>query len=140
MGLGYSRLSALVWVYSHRSLYGWVSWDYLCSSSSSRSRREYSMDVMIEPGWLSIVPPLAAIALALIFREVVISLFAGIWLGALFLSQYDPVRATLGVIDRFVIEALGDPDHLAIIVFSLLDRQSTRLNSSHVATSSAVVC
>jgi len=78
------------------------------------------MDVMIEPGWLSIVPPLAAIALALIFREVVISLFAGIWLGALFLSQYDPVRATLSVIDRFVIEALGDPDHIAIIVFSLL--------------------
>jgi Na+/H+ antiporter NhaC len=41
--------------------------------------------VVVSPGWLSLVPPLAAIVMALVFREVVISLFAGIWLGALFL-------------------------------------------------------
>lgn len=78
------------------------------------------MDLIIEPGWLSLLPPLAAIALALIFREVVISLFAGIWLGALFLARFNPVEGTLSVIDRFVIEAIADPDHASIIVFSLL--------------------
>jgi len=78
------------------------------------------MATVIEPGWLSIVPPIAAIVLALIFREVVISLFAGIWLGAFFLANYDPVAGTLSVIDRFVIGAVADSDHAAIIVFSLL--------------------
>lgn len=78
------------------------------------------MAPVVEPGWLSLIPPLAAIALALIFREVVISLFAGIWLGALLLAQYNPVQATLSVVDRFAIEALNDPDHISIIVFSLL--------------------
>ena len=78
------------------------------------------MNIPIEPGWLSLLPPLAAIALALIFREVVISLFAGVWLGALFLSGYNPVTATLTSVDRFVIEALADSDHASIILFSLL--------------------
>ena len=34
------------------------------------------------PMWLSIIPPLVAILLALIFREVIISLFIGVWAGA----------------------------------------------------------
>src|SRR5690554_1574681 len=78
------------------------------------------MTVPIEPGWLSLLPPLAAIGLALLFREVVISLFAGIWLGALLLSQYNPISATLMTVDRFALGALGDSDHIAIIVFSLM--------------------
>ncbi|HEX7119752.1 MAG TPA: Na+/H+ antiporter NhaC family protein [Longimicrobiales bacterium] len=78
------------------------------------------MSVPIEPGWLSLLPPLAAIGLALLFREVVISLFAGIWLGALLLSQYNPIAATLTTVDRFAVGALADEDHIAIIVFSLM--------------------
>ena len=77
------------------------------------------MTVPIEPGWLSLLPPLAAICLALVFREVVLSLFAGIWLGALLLSHYNPVSATLATMDRFVLGALADSDHIAIIVFSM---------------------
>ena len=45
------------------------------------------------PGWFSLLPPLLAIALALVFREVVISLFAGVWLGALAVSGFNPVTA-----------------------------------------------
>ena len=78
------------------------------------------MDV-IDPGWLSLLPPLAAILLALITREVVISLFAGIWLGALFLVDYNPLSATLMSVDEFALQALADnPDHVAIVMFSLL--------------------
>lgn len=81
------------------------------------------MDV-IDPGWLSLLPPLAAILLALITREVVVSLFAGIWLGALFLAQWNPLAATLMSVDRFIFDALANPetgpDHLSIILFSLL--------------------
>ncbi|MBA2246303.1 MAG: Na+/H+ antiporter NhaC family protein [Gemmatimonadetes bacterium] len=73
------------------------------------------------PGWLSLVPPLLAIAFALIFREVVISLFGGIWLGALLLAGFNPITATLSSVDRFALGALTqDADRVAIVMFSLL--------------------
>ncbi len=76
---------------------------------------------MIEPGWLSLLPPLAAIVLALLFREVVLSLFAGIWLGALFIAEWDPLAATLSAVDTYALGALTqDADHVAVVVFSLL--------------------
>ena len=41
------------------------------------------------PGVLSILPPILAITLALVFRQVVLSLFAGIWLAATFINDYN---------------------------------------------------
>ncbi|HUH13580.1 MAG TPA: Na+/H+ antiporter NhaC family protein [Longimicrobiales bacterium] len=78
------------------------------------------MTEIIQPGWLSLLPPVAAIAFALIFREVVISLFAGVWLGALFLSGWDPLAATLSSVDTHILGALADADHISIILFTLL--------------------
>lgn len=72
------------------------------------------------PGWLSLVPPLLAIVLALIFREVVISLFAGVWLGAFLWAGLNPFTSLLRVIDTFALPALADADHAAIVIFSLL--------------------
>jgi len=72
------------------------------------------------PGWVSILPPLIAIALALIFHEVVVSLFLGVWIGALFYAGLNPLTATLRAIDSFILPALYDPDHVAIILFSML--------------------
>ncbi len=75
--------------------------------------------VSIDPGWLSLVPPVVAITLALVTREVVLSLFAGVWIGALILAGYHPVSGTAGSLD-FLLDAMVDRDHMAIIVFSLL--------------------
>ncbi|MEX2583521.1 MAG: Na+/H+ antiporter NhaC family protein, partial [Gemmatimonadota bacterium] len=73
------------------------------------------------PGWLSLVPPLLAILFALVFREVIISLFAGIWLGALFVAGLNPFTATLRALDEFILGGIaGDADRLAIAMFSLL--------------------
>jgi len=78
------------------------------------------------PLWMSILPPLIAIALALIFREVIISLFIGVWTGAFiagglrFESFYYIVMSFFGSVTEYVIEALSDSGHLAVIVFSLL--------------------
>lgn len=78
------------------------------------------MSVPVEPGWLSLLPPLVAIALALLTREVILSLFAGIWLGALLVVGYNPVTATTHSLTDFVLEPLTDGDHMAIILFSLM--------------------
>ena len=74
------------------------------------------------PGWFSILPPLVAIALALIFKEVITALLAGIWLGALAVAGYNPLQATWRLIDQYVVPALGNTDggHTQIVVFSLL--------------------
>ncbi len=77
------------------------------------------MTIPIEPGWLSLVPPLVAIALALMTREVVLSLFAGVWMGALFLADWSVTAGTAGSLE-FLVDAMVDPDHMAIVVFSML--------------------
>lgn len=69
--------------------------------------------------WISLLPPLVAIGLALITREVVLSLFAGIWFGALFIVGFNPVSSTTESLG-LLIDALVNADHIAIIVFSLL--------------------
>ena len=77
------------------------------------------MTLPIEPGWLSLIPPLVAILLALLTREVILSLFAGVWMGAVFLAGNNPVTGTGGAL-QFLVDALVDPDHMAIVMFSLL--------------------
>ena len=74
------------------------------------------------PAWFSILPPLIAIALALIFKEVITALLAGIWLGALAVAGYNPLQATWRLVDEYIVPALGDTDggHTQIVVFSLL--------------------
>jgi Na+/H+ antiporter NhaC len=78
------------------------------------------------PLWLSILPPLIAIGLALLFKEVIISLFAGIWVGAFvagglrFEGFLGVIKALLQTIDTYLINALNDTGHLSVIVFSLM--------------------
>ena len=79
-----------------------------------------TVDPMLLPGWTSLLPPLIAILMALVFREVVTSLFVGVWLGAFFYAGLNPIAAFLRAMDRFVAPALAHPDHAAILVFSFL--------------------
>lgn len=72
------------------------------------------------PGILSVLPPVFAILLALIFRQVVVSLFAGIWLGAFFLMDYNLISSFYAVLDHFLVDALVDRSHTQIVVFSML--------------------
>ncbi|MEL7121605.1 MAG: Na+/H+ antiporter NhaC family protein, partial [Bacteroidota bacterium] len=78
------------------------------------------------PLWLSILPPLIAIVLALIFKEVILSLFVGTWMGAFiaggmrFDSIYYFLQSIMNVIDTYILNALNDSGHLSVIIFSLL--------------------
>jgi len=67
----------------------------------------------------SLLPPLLAIGLALWARQVVISLFLGVWLGTTMLSG-NPAIGFLRVIDTNIRLSLADPDHVSILVFSVL--------------------
>ena len=74
---------------------------------------------MVYPGWISIIPPLFAILLALIFRQVFVSLLAGIYIGLLFLYDFNPLTALLRLFDSNILNAVIDPDHMYIILFTL---------------------
>jgi Na+/H+ antiporter NhaC len=78
------------------------------------------------PLWLSILPPLVAIGLALLLQEVIISLFVGLWMGAFiaggmrwssFTYYFESLLSTL---TDYIILALNNPGHLSVITFSLL--------------------
>ena len=82
----------------------------------------HEIDPTLTPGWFSIIPPVVAIALALIFREVVTALFAGVWLGALAVAGFNPISGTARMVDEFVVPTLSNLDdgHTQIVVFTLL--------------------
>lgn len=81
---------------------------------------EQNVSSRVIPGILSILPPLLAIVLALLLRQVVVSLVAGIWLGATFVFGYDPFAGFLHVLDHYIVGALADKQHMSIIAFSML--------------------
>lgn len=79
------------------------------------------------PLWMSILPPLVAIVMALLLKEVISSLFFGILTGACIMAYYagcGPLEAVgtglLRVVDTYVVGSLYDADHVKIIVFTLL--------------------
>ena len=76
--------------------------------------------IRILPGILSIIPPILAIILALVFRQVIISLLLGVYIGVIFVFDYNPFTAILRLIDTYIINAISDTSHLKIIVFTLL--------------------
>jgi len=75
------------------------------------------------PGWLSILPPLLAIGVALLYRRVIPALFFGVWIGAVLAIGVSPWGAFKGLLDSmqvYVLGALADESHAAIILFSLM--------------------
>lgn len=71
-------------------------------------------------GWISIIPPLVAITLAIITKEVLISLAIGIFCGALILSGGNPLTAFTGSLE-ILIEAIGDHEwNTRVILFVML--------------------
>ena len=79
------------------------------------------------PLWMSILPPLVAIVMALLIKEVISSLFVGILTGTFLMALYggaSPASALGGgllrVVDTYVVGSLYDADHVTIIVFTLI--------------------
>ncbi len=73
--------------------------------------------------WIAILPPVLTIAAALISKRVVPSLFLGIWMGAWAINDFGAVGIWTGLLDTFqvyVSNALSNPDHTAIVLFSMM--------------------
>lgn len=73
----------------------------------------------VTPHWSALLPPLVAIAMALISRQVLPSLFVAVLLGAALVEGGDPVAAFARTTSKYFVDAVADPDHAAIMIFSL---------------------
>ncbi len=74
----------------------------------------------MEFGFLSVLPAIVAITLAIATREVIGSLFIAIVLGATFLNNYNPGTGLLQAMDNYVLGSVTDEWNCAILIFTLL--------------------
>ena len=79
--------------------------------------------IRVIPLWWSVFPPLLAIGLALVFREVLSSLFVGIFVGTGILGYYaeGPIGIIVGffkIVQEYVLQAMNNPDRISVILFT----------------------
>ncbi len=75
------------------------------------------------PGWVSVVPPVLAIVVALISKQVIPALFLGLWVGSTAVVGFGAVGLLKGLLDAFALYVLGsvtDVSHAQIILFSFM--------------------
>ena len=71
-----------------------------------------------DPSWVSILPPIVAIVLALITRQAHLALFVGVWLGAIILNG-GIISGLTTTLDTYIVESIMDKGHASILVFTL---------------------
>ena len=69
--------------------------------------------------WTSLLPPLAAIVLAVWSRHVVLSLFVGLWLGVSMLAGWNPIVGLYSLVVDFAWVQATDPWNVTVIILML---------------------
>jgi tetracycline resistance efflux pump len=74
---------------------------------------------MYEANWMSVLPPLLAIVLAIITRQVILSLGIGIWVGFCILQSVNPFTGlALGI--EGVVNVFADAGDTRVLMFTLI--------------------
>lgn len=92
----------------------------------------------MEPGLLSLLPIVVAIGLALLTRQVLLSLFSGLLTAALLVHGGTPWSALLHTVDPWLLDALADRDHMKVTLFSLLVAATISVSSRSGGTEALV--
>lgn len=71
----------------------------------------------MEFGILSLLPPVLAIVLALITRNVIPALFVGVWIGATMVNDWNPFMGVFASFKDFIIPSIGDEWSATIILY-----------------------
>lgn len=74
---------------------------------------------MTDPSWYSILPPIIAIVLAIWTKQVILSLFAGIWMGFTLMNGFNPLVGVTAGVDG-LIDVFGDAGDTRVIIFTIL--------------------
>lgn len=82
-----------------------------------------STDLRVIAGWISVLPAVLAITIALTLRNVIPALLLGLWVGATALQSFTPRGAGQGLLDSFQVfvkDAIADADRASIILFTMM--------------------
>ena len=93
------------------------------SVSASTGTASAETSVRVIPGWISVLPAVLAIAVALTLRNVIPALLLGLWLGATALQSFSLKGAGVGLLDVFQVfvrGALADADRASIVLFTMM--------------------
>jgi tetracycline resistance efflux pump len=74
---------------------------------------------MSDPNWYSILPPILAIILAISTKQVILSLFSGIWMGFTIMSGFNPLAGVTASLDG-IINVFTDPGDTRVLIFTLI--------------------
>jgi Na+/H+ antiporter NhaC len=74
---------------------------------------------MDNAGWVSILPPILAIILAIWSKQVILSLFAGIWIGFTVMHGFNPLAGVTAGLDG-VVNVFSDPGDTRVLIFTLI--------------------
>lgn len=66
-------------------------------------------------GLISIIPPILAILLALKTKNIIVSLFFALYLGAIALADWNPVKAFANLIPNFIYEQVASDSNMQSI-------------------------
>ncbi|MFQ5734820.1 MAG: Na+/H+ antiporter NhaC family protein, partial [Planctomycetaceae bacterium] len=75
--------------------------------------------------WWSIVPPVLAVVLAVLLRNVLLAMFAGVWGGAAILARGDVIQGFVNSLEVFLLDEIARRDgdgqygHLLIVLFTM---------------------
>ena len=75
---------------------------------------------MENPTWLSLLPPLLAILLAIITRKVVPSLGLGVLSAAFIANGWQPLKSIAHAFTAYLWPSIIDPYHFSVIIFAML--------------------
>ncbi len=92
-------------------------------SLSYQGKEIQTAQVPVIPGWVSLLPALLAIGIALALRSVLPALIIGLWAGAWALQGLTVKGAFVGLLtsfEIFVTNAMADRDHATIILFTFM--------------------
>ena len=79
--------------------------------------------IRVIPAWVSILPAVITIVIALTLRNVIPALLLGLWLGATAMQSFTVKGIGLGLLDSFQVfvrGALADPDRASIVLFTMM--------------------
>jgi Na+/H+ antiporter NhaC len=91
---------------------------YVLQFPNSKTK-DMEFSIRTIPGWLTVLPPLLAILLALLSRQVILSLFVGVWAGTWILYG-GPIIGILHAVDSYLIASVTKHEHATLLVFLLL--------------------
>ncbi|KAJ3177675.1 hypothetical protein HDU85_005786 [Gaertneriomyces sp. JEL0708] len=77
-----------------------------------------SSKIHVIPGWVSLLPVIILLFVAVVCRQVIVALFTGIFFATMFIYGYNPLTAFEQTTSSTMASAVADTDRIKIILFT----------------------